>query len=463
MSAAIEHFLQRLQHPLIAGIDLSLDRMVRLLSLLRNPQKRLPPVIHVAGTNGKGSLVVYLHAIFEAAGYRVHRYTSPHLVHFSERILLQGKPIENAALEKLFRHLSPMLEQQQVTFFEAVTAAAFVAFSEKPADILLLETGLGGRLDATNVVENPLLTAITPISMDHTEYLGNTLAKITSEKVGIIKRGVPCIVGRQVEEVAGLIATQAVSLDAPLFRMGQEWRVENHHYISNTRNILLTPALAGEHQYDNAATAVACIEQMPQFKISDEQIQTGVKNAVWPARLQHLTDHPYCKLLPPEMELWLDGGHNQQGGEVLGKWLEQQSKHKKIYLVCGMIKGKDTTAFLANFAPYVRLLCAVTIINESNTQSAAVISEAAKNLGMEAQSCVSVEKALQTIADHAKTNGIVLPFSSCTSSGVDSCAKAHTSSSLPSSEIKLKHYNQPAIACICGSLYLAGRVLEVVK
>lgn len=426
MSAVIEAFLKRLQHPLIAGIDLSLDRMARLLSLLGNPHKRLPPVIHVAGTNGKGSLVVYLHHILEAAGYRVHRYTSPHLVHFNERILLQGKPIENAAIEKLFRHISPTLQQQQATFFEAVTAAAFVAFSEKPADVLLLETGLGGRLDATNVVEKPVATAITPISMDHTEYLGDTLAKITSEKVGIIKRGVPCVVGRQLPEVEKLIEEAAAKMDAPVFMLGRDWNIENHHYVSGDANIPLNPALAGEHQYDNAATAVAVLSKLPQFKVSAEHIRAGLANAVWPARLQHLTNHPYRKLLPPEMELYLDGGHNPQGGEVLGKWLAQQAKDKRIYLVCGMIKGKDIKQFLANLAPYAQMLCAVTIVNESNTQPASAIVQAASELGIAAQSSESVEKALQTIAAHVKTNE-----------------------------------NQPSIACICGSLYLAGRVLEV--
>jgi len=426
MSAVIEAFLKRLQHPLIAGIDLSLDRMVRLLSLLGNPQKRLPPVIHVAGTNGKGSLVVYLHHILEAAGYRVHRYTSPHLVHFNERILLQGKPIENAAIEKLFRHISPTLQQQQATFFEAVTAAAFVAFSEKPADVLLLETGLGGRLDATNVIEKPVATAITPISMDHTEYLGDTLAKITSEKVGIIKRGVPCVVGRQLPEVAKLIEEAAAKMDAPLFMLGRDWDVENRHYVSGDSKIALNPALAGEHQYDNAATAVAVLSLLSQFKIKDEHVRIGLANAVWPARLQHLTDHPYSKFLPDGMELYLDGGHNPQGGEVLGKWLAQQSPHKKIYLVCGMIKGKDIKQFMAPLAPYVEMLCAVTIVNESNTQPASAITQAAVELGIQAQASESVEKALQTIAAHVKTNG-----------------------------------NQPSVTCICGSLYLAGRVLEV--
>ncbi len=428
MSANIELFLKRLQHPLIAGIDLSLDRMVRLLSLLHNPHKRLPPVIHVAGTNGKGSLVAYLHFIFEAAGYRVHRYTSPHLVHFSERILLQGKPIENDYIEKLFRHISPVLEQQQATFFEAVTAAAFVAFSEKPADILLLETGLGGRLDATNVIEKPVVTAITPISMDHMEYLGDSLEKITAEKIGIIKRGVPCVVGRQLGEVAQLIMQRAASLDAPVFMLGREWNVENHHYISSRRNILLTPALVGEHQYDNAATAVACIEMLPQFTITDEQIQAGLKNAVWPARLQHLTNHPYCDLLPPEMELWLDGGHNQQGGEVLGKWIEQQSKDKKIYLVCGMIKGKDIKGFMQPFSKYISLLCAVTITNEATSQSSDLIAGEASELGIKAKSCASVEEALKLISEHANSNK-----------------------------------DQRSMTCICGSLYLSGRVLEIAR
>ncbi len=429
MSDVIEQFLKRLQHPLIAGIDLSLDRMVRLLAILRNPQKRLPPVIHVAGTNGKGSLIAYLHAIFEAAGYRVHRYTSPHLVHFRERILLQGKEIDNANIEKIFRHISPALEQQQVTFFEAITTAAFVAFSEKPADILLLETGLGGLLDATNVIEKPLLTAITPIAFDHTEFLGNTIEKIATEKAGIIKHTVPCIVGRQdFPEVLPLLEAKAASLDAPVFRFGHEWRVENHHYISQAKNIELTPSLAGDHQYDNAATAVACIEQIPQFNISDEHIKAGLAKAVWPARLQHLTSHPYCNLLPPEMELWLDGGHNPQGGQVLGKWLEQQSKNKKIYLVCGMIKGKDMKEFLHYLAPYSEFLCSVIIREEANSQTAQAVAEAAQAVGIKAQETANIEKALQTVIEHAKTNG-----------------------------------NKPALICICGSLYLAGKVLEVAK
>ena len=427
MSAAIEQFLKQLQHPLIAGIDLSLDRMLRLLAILRNPQKRLPPVIHIAGTNGKGSTLAYLHAIFEAAGYRVHRYTSPHLVHFRERIILQGKEIDNASIEKIFRYISPALQQQQVTFFEAITAAAFVAFAEKPADILLLETGLGGLLDATNVIEKPLATIITPIAFDHMEFLGNTIEKIAGEKAGIIKRGIPCVIGRQeFPEVLPILEAKAAQLSAPLLRLGQEWRVESHYYISATKNIELKPSLAGEHQYDNAAAAIAAIERMPQFNISDEHIKKGLASAVWPARLQHLTNHPYCSLLPPNMELWLDGGHNPQGGQVLAKWLDGQAKNKKIYLICGMIKGKDMKEFLRFLAPYAEFLCSVIIREEANSQSAEVVAEAAQAVGINAKPAAGIEKALQTLIEHAKSNG-----------------------------------NGQALICICGSLYLAGKVLEV--
>src|SRR5277367_54307 len=188
MVDVVESFLNRLHHPALASVDLSLDRMYRFLSMLGSPHKRLPPVIHVAGTNGKGSLIAYLQAIFEAAGYKVHRYTSPHLVHFHERIVLAGREIENAYLETILRHVSALLPTQPATFFEATTAAAFLAFSERPADILLMETGMGGRLDATNVIEKPLLTAITPVSYDHMEYLGNTLTAIAGEKAGIMRK-----------------------------------------------------------------------------------------------------------------------------------------------------------------------------------------------------------------------------------------------------------------------------------
>ena len=418
----IEQFLNRLQHPLMVGIDLSLERMVRLLAAMGNPQKRLPPVIHVAGTNGKGSLIAYLSAIFEAAGYRVHRYTSPHLVWFSERIVLAGKEIENADLEKLFRHISPILAREQATFFEAATAAAFLAFADKPADILLLETGMGGRLDATNVIEKPLLTATTPIAIDHSEYLGKTIEKIAGEKAGIIKKNVPVVIGKQSSEALKILEKKATEMNAKVSRFGHEWRVENHHYISPTRELLLTPSLAGEHQYDNAATAVACIEQLPQFNIENHHIKQGLELTIWQARLQHLSEHPYTKLLPENVELWLDGGHNPQGGEVLGHWLSEQAKTREIYLICGMMKGKDSKEFLRYLAPYTKLLCAIKIPEEKDAQTPENIAIAARAVGMEAITAENIETALKTIATNAQ---------------------------------------KPAIICICGSLYLAGKVLGV--
>lgn len=416
----IEQFLNRLQHPLVAGIDLSLERMVRLLAVLGNPQNRLPPVIHIAGTNGKGSLIAYLQAIFEARGLRVHRYISPHLVWFRERIVLQGKEIDDASLEKLFRHISPVLASHQATFFEAATAAAFLAFADKPADILLLETGLGGRLDATNVIAKPILTAITPIALDHCEYLGNSIEKIAAEKVGIIKKNVACVVGRQSPEALEIIRKKAGAMNAPLSVFGHDFKLENHVYISPTRNLLLQPSLAGEHQFDNAATAVACIEQLPQFNIANDYIIQGLANTNWQARLQHLTAHPYNNLLPENVELWLDGGHNPQGGEVLGAWLESQAKSKDIYLICGMMKGKDSKEFLKFLAPHTKFLAAIAIPYEKDAQTGQKIAEAGRAVGIESESLESIEKVLQIIASRAKNNAII---------------------------------------CICGSLYLAGKVL----
>jgi len=419
MADPIELFLNRLHHPSLAQIDLKLDRMQRLLSMLGNPQRRLPPIIHVAGTNGKGSLIAYLKAIFEAAGLRVHVYTSPHLVEFRERILLSGKMIENAQIQQLASHLARMLEQQPATFFEATTALGFLAFAQKPADILLLEVGVGGRLDATNVIEKPILTAITPIAMDHMEYLGETLELIAGEKAGIIKNNTPCVVGRQAPEAAEVLAKKAAELNAPLIRMGAEWSVENHHYISATKNIPLNPSLAGEHQFDNAATAIACIEALPQFGITDAQIAQGLASAVWPARLQKLTSGKYVGMLPAGTPLWLDGGHNPQGGEVLGNWLAAQTNVEK-YLICGMIQGKDSKGFLSPIAPHATTLYAIDIPEESTSQKAAAIATSALELGLEAHPAASLEIALQTIASRAKT---------------------------------------PYIVCICGSLYLAGKVL----
>lgn len=420
MSDSVEAFLNRLHHPTLAAIDLSLDRMYRLLTMLGNPHKRLPPVIHVAGTNGKGSLLAYLKAIFEARGLRVHRYTSPHLVRFSERIVLAGKEIENNYLESIIKHVAPLLQQQPATFFEATTALAFLAFAEKPADILLLETGMGGRLDATNVIDKPLLTAITPISFDHTEFLGTTLSAIAAEKAGIIKHGVPCVIGRQQPDPLQVLEKKAAEMHAPVYRLGEEWQIEKGRYQSEKRNIEFTPSLAGEYQYDNAATAIACIDQLPQFAITNEHIRQGIANAYWPARLQHIKQGVFVSILPPGIELWLDGGHNPQGGAVLAQWIKQKAADRHVYLICGMIKGKDMQAFFSPMATAVKKLCAISIPGESASQPADKVAQAARAVGIEAQTSMSLENALKTVLESA---------------------------------------NSHAIICICGSLYLAGKVL----
>jgi dihydrofolate synthase/folylpolyglutamate synthase len=426
MTTSIEQFLNRLHHPALAQIDLSLDRMHRLLAMLGSPHKRLPPVIHVAGTNGKGSLLANLKAMFEAAGYKVHRYTSPHLVHFRERIVLSGEEITDEHLMRLLSHAAPILQQQPATFFEATTALAFLAFAEKKADILLLETGMGGRLDATNVVDKPLLTAITPIAFDHMEFLGTTIQKIAGEKAGIIKQGVPCVIGRQNDDALAVFEKVAAQKNAQLYRMQHEW---SHHllpppargragvgvYHSPSRNLSFTPSLVGNYQYDNAATAIACLDLLPQFKISDEQITSGLANVVWPARLQKLS----LANLPGHIELWLDGGHNAQGGEMLAEWLKEAPDYEH-HLICGMIKGKDAAAFLVPAQPYAATLQAIAIPAEPNTQAPDQLAQTARQLGFDATPAASLEKALQSAIARAK---------------------------------------KPARITICGSLYLAGKVL----
>lgn len=423
MANRIDELLAQLYHPGLKTIDPSLDRMEKFLPLIGSPEKRLPPVIHVAGTNGKGSLVAYLQAIFEAAGYTTHRYISPHLIRFNERITIAGKPISDEQLQYLLEELLPLIEQQPVTFFEATTALAFRAFAEQPADVLLLEVGMGGRLDATNVIEKPALTAITPIALDHCEFLGNTIAEIAYEKAGIIKKDVPCVVNRQTAEAANVIAQQAEVLSAPLYRHGREWQLfwekGQAIYQSPYREMPLKPALAGRHQYDNAATAVACIDQLPQFNIGNAHIAEGLAKAHWPGRLQKLSGK-LATLLPQGYELWLDGGHNPHGGTALAEWLK--SKHaKETYLICGMIKRKDTLGYLAPLTDVTKLI-AITIPNEPLSQPAEQVEMAARAAGIPAASANSLENALQTIAARAKT---------------------------------------PAIICICGSLYLAGSVLAM--
>ena len=390
----VDPILERLSalHP--KAIDLSLDRIERLLDALGNPQAALPPVVHVAGTNGKGSVIAFLRAIFEAAGYRVHAYVSPHLVHFNERIRLSGQVIEQAALARLLARCEAANGKQAITFFEITTAAAFLAFAEARAagDVLLLETGLGGRLDATNLVARPLLSVLTPIAMDHMQFLGTSLAAIAAEKAAILKPGVPAIIGPQMDAAAAVIAARAQDIGAPLFRAGQEWSSalagDGMEYRDGAGAIPLPlPALAGDHQVENAGIAVAaartCVARAcvgADFSISDAALAEGLQKVCWPARLQRLSRGPLLSLLPPGAELWIDGGHNAHAGAALGRWA---AGHNPLALVVGMAATNDPEAFLEPLAPYADMLCAVPIPGSTAALSPAALVSAARRVGIE--------------------------------------------------------------------------------
>lgn len=409
-------------------IELSLDRIHALLKALGNPHKKLPPVIHIAGTNGKGSLVAYLRAIFERAGLKVHQYTSPYLTRFNEQIVVAGKEIKDEQLIDIINRIFPKLNRHPATFFEAVTAAAFVAFADTKADIVLLETGMGGRLDATNVIDKPALTAITPISLDHQEFLGRTLGEIAEVKAGIIKTGVPCIMARQ-EAAAEKIIEQASKINrAPLYRFGHEWSViEDVHgfsYVSKTVSLHLPlPNLAGPHQIYNAANAVACIDKLRQFTIDEDDIIYGLTHATWPARLQRLTAGELQKYLPKKAELWLDGGHNEDAAKALSGWAAED-KDKPLYVICGMLKNKNTSAFLGHLAPYIRHLAGVGIPGVSGARPAEEIARLGASHNIASFSAPSVNEAVRQIVKHAASGG--------------------------------KTYRILA----CGSLYLAGHILR---
>ena len=411
--------LERLKtlHP--KAIDMSLVRLVRLMAALGNPQNRLAPVVHVAGTNGKGSTLACLRAMLEAAGKRTHVYTSPHLVRFNERIRTAGTLIEDAPLAALLEEIEAVNAGAPITFFEVTTAAAFLAFARSPADYVLLETGMGGRLDATNLVAKPVAVGLTPISFDHMQYLGKTLAAIAGEKAGIIKAGVPTYIGVQPQEAAAVFDAKARALEAPLFRSGREWSfaptADGFAWRHDGRKYdLPRPALPGRHQIDNAALAVAIADGLglPQAAIA-----RGVATAQWPARLQRLTRGPLPDLLGPEIPLYLDGGHNEAAGEVLAAWAEG----RKIDLVFGMLATKEPADFLRHVAPFVSRLRAIAIEDEPLSRPASEIVAAARSVGIaDAAAATSPQAAIADLAATADARTPVL---------------------------------------ICGSLYLCGRIL----
>jgi dihydrofolate synthase/folylpolyglutamate synthase len=402
-SQAILDRLMRL-HP--REIDLSLGRIERLLAQLGHPERHVPPVVHVAGTNGKGSTIAFMRAMLEAAGRRVHVYTSPHLVSFHERFRL-GAPegsryVSEAELIEVLAHCEAVNAGEPITVFEITTAAGFVLFARHPADVLLLEVGLGGRLDATNVIDRPAATIITPVSFDHMQYLGDTLAAIAGEKAGILKPGVPAVVAAQLPEALRAIEARAEAVGAPLLVSGSQWQAygERGRMVYQDEAGLLDlplPRLLGRHQIENAGAAIACLRALPDLKADARAIEAGLREVEWPARLQRVTEPPLSDWAPPGAEIWLDGGHNPAGGAALAEALAAlEEKHPRpLHIVCAMLASKDADGFLKNFAGLAERLTAVPIPGGHAGTAPEDIAALARGLGMPATTAPDIAQALR--------------------------------------------------------------------
>ena len=407
-------------HPKL--IDLSLDRMLPLLEKLGNPQDHLPPVIHVAGTNGKGSTIAYLRAFLEAAGKKVHAYNSPHLVRFNERIRLAGKLVGTRKLNAALEEVERINAGAPITFFEVTAVTAFKLFAETKADYLLLETGMGGTFDTTNVVKHPIGTIITPIDYDHQGFLGNTLTEIAGNKAGILKRGAKAVMGLQQDESRHVLNRAARRLGiTPL------WQGEDFHGSEQDGRLvyqdedglfdLPPPALLGPHQFDNAALAIAAIRHFG-LPVSEAQLADGLRKVTWPARMQAIREGSLRAILSPAQELWLDGGHNAHGAAALARTMAALPP-KPLVVIMGMMNNRSVADFLAHFRGLQPVeILTLTIPGESNAHKAADIASAARGEGFSA-------RPMRTIAEAVKA------------------ASAH----------------QGARILICGSLYLAGAVL----
>jgi dihydrofolate synthase/folylpolyglutamate synthase len=390
-------------------IDLGLERMHRLLARLDHPERKLPPVIHVAGTNGKGSTVAYLRAMLEAARLRVHVYTSPYLVRINESFRLGrvggGVLAGDEDLEDAFALCERANAGEPLTFFEAKTAAAFWLFAQHPADVLLLEVGLGGRLDSTNVIDTPLASVITPVSMDHMDFLGDSLTAIAGEKAAIIKRGVPVISAEQEPDVIAVIEQQAKRMRAPLFAAGEGWHVSVERgrlVYQDDRGLmdLAAPRLFGRHQFDNAGLAIATLRAIGTFKIPNAVFEAGIINAEWPARMQRISSGSLLDWAPPACEIWLDGGHNAEGGRVVAAALGdlEERVSRPLVIIAGMMANKDAGGFLANFAGLTRHIMAVAIPDQANAMPPERLADAARALGMRVEIVDGIEAALRTLA-----------------------------------------------------------------
>jgi dihydrofolate synthase/folylpolyglutamate synthase len=383
-------------------IDLSLGRMWRILDALGHPERKLPPVIHVAGTNGKGSAIAFMRAILEAAGKRAHVYTSPNLVRINERYRLAGSLVGDDELADALAECERANGSAPITVFEIETAAAFVIFARHPADALLLEVGLGGRLDATNVVERPAASVIMPVSIDHVDLLGDTLEKIATEKAAILRRGVPAVIGRQTEGPLAIITRRAEEVGAPRHAMGQEWVAgeERGRLVYQDEVGLLdlpAPRLFGRHQFDNAGAAIAAL-RVSGLTLPVSAFEQGVAKADWPARMQRLTTGKLLAHAPPGSEIWLDGGHNVDGGRTIAAALAdlEERVSRPLVLVVGMLASKDAEGFLRNFTGLTRRLVTLPI-HQDKALSADAIADVARKVGIPADRCDTVEGALAQI------------------------------------------------------------------
>ena len=425
----VDAALTRMQslHPQL--IDLGLPRILRFLDRIGRPQDHVPPTIHLAGTNGKGSTLAFARSILEASGARIHAFTSPHLVRFNERIRLDGRLIGDGALATLLDRCEAANEGQDITYFEITTAAAFLAFAEASADYLLLETGLGGRHDATNVVEKPLVTIITSISHDHERFLGETIERIAWEKAGIIKPGVPVVIAPQeYGEATEVLLRTAAEVGAPTLCHGRDWTVEPTGSGFLVRKGLEAewypaPALPGRHQLDNAAGAIVALQEVAPERAGADTVSQGLAAASWPARLQALPGLKPGERLPEGWRLWLDGGHNAGAARALSAWSE--TRERPLYLIVGILQRKDTHAFLAPFAGRAGVAAAIPVPSQTPSVEPHELAETASNAGIaETWPVGSAGEALARLTDGSYPPGDIV---------------------------------------ICGSLYLAGAVLSTLE
>lgn len=428
-------------------IDLKLDRILEVMERLDNPHLKIPKTIHVAGTNGKGSTTSYISNILRKAGYKVHSYISPHLIEFNERIILNGEAISDHYLFNIFEKVRLACEKGPIisglnsglTLFEATTAAAFIAFSKIHADFLVLEVGMGGRLDATNIINQPILSVITSISLDHQEFLGNTEVEIAHEKAGIIKPNVPCVIAKQEDQaIIKVLEYHAILNQSPLYRYNQEYSSKDndnnffeYQNLNNEKKIINStqypyPSLRGKHQIENASTAIAAIEILNSRKHCEvfyEDICEGLVNTKWPARIEKITKGKIKQMIPDSWEIYLDGAHNAGGANTLARWIKSMPP-KTIYLIFGTTRGKNILEYLNELKDLVKFIACVCVYNETNAYLGSEILPHAKKLQIDCIDFTHVPEAIQYIV-----------------------------SKYPQ--------EQNAIILICGSLYLAGDVLKI--